>query len=279
LFALIGVAAFLFTSSQNDQENSVFDAQDSSQADASNSPDIMNRLELVDGESKSAFGVIVFYEQTGRYIVLPPVEKSVFVASVTQKDPENPVTNAELRTYYSSELIRESYEQFEETNSELIAYDTVNNILRFKDGSVVCALGIPGQDEDVANFVSKSCSDTTSVQETAEGVEEFYVAYEKAAENSDEPYLLSVQEKDAVPSDITGYSYVYGSVGGLGGGGANVTFLREDSGPWVFFMARQDMLSCDMYVTELARKALAHETCLDGSAPEGQNTVKNYYDL
>jgi len=145
--------------------------------------------------------------------------------------------------------------------------------MRYKKGSVVCELVVNGE---TAVNVSRACVDTSTIATAAENIEPFYVAYEKKNKVDDQT-VISINLDDVTASKIEGYQYVTGGIGGFYGG-ANIAFVRQTGGEWVFFAARQDMQGCEDYAEELFYKSLAHENCYDFTNGESV-AVGEYYGV
>lgn len=292
LVAIIAVALWFLVlnkdSGADKQPDNVSSSDDSSEQ--ANSADgglklynesILAKITLKDiVGSDGKFGYVEhYYEPTARFLAIPGLEEYYFYKNITQNDVQNPANVAEVRDAFISALENNGFKKYTEPKQEIREFETeVEGAIRYSKGEIVCKLQVSGNDE-IATDVTQTCADMGTVKEYAEKMEKFYVAFE-ASEDFVGPVFtdyIVVDEADAVDSEIDGYQYLYGGIGGFGGG-ASATYVREDGGEWVFFAGRQSTLDCERYAEELFHKALSHESCYKSEA-ETEVSVKEFYNL
>jgi hypothetical protein len=288
LLVIVVVNAFLLLSmekSADDYSNKVSEQQETSE---------ISKLEIINDTESQNLGSVLFYaESTKRYVALEADSRSSVSAKLVKKDL--------ILSIDYSQLYDEFVDLYFVGYSKVDAFDrneylAVSNAIyeRFENESSACTINLTWPEDFEGNSDSASvnagtvqilCAYNDKINDVAEFMEQFYVAYYKAnsqeeSQDSDSNLLIMLDESSIEDGDSPGYQIVRGGLGYvMPSGGSSIVFARQTGGVWEFVLTQQDVAPCSWYKTEVSIKALADTICSDGiQDSESWPTVGQYYN-
>lgn len=144
--------------------------------------------------------------------------------------------------------------------------DTLTFGTEYQSNSTICLVSAPDTIP-----VSVSCADKVDYKSASDAIKPFAMAYEASADyNSANDRLSSVFSTPVIKdSSVSGYQNASLSISSRQGvGGAVLLFYQNGKSGWQFFVATQNILSCNQYHSADEQAAFADEKCIDGNQKE-----------